>query len=430
MITPSGLLDLAGGLYADLMMDATYGGFPFNIINTTTDDGRRIQRVLFPGQDRRAFFDGGQLDGEITFTGLLIGDDAVHQAERLRAVFQKPGVQTLDIPFFDVAIQVVPVKPLQITQSTEELRVARFTATVERWLPREAATADTLQGILDAISDLQVQVRGWLRTVLKPLGLALSVISYARRVANLAAGYWDVATSLVSSASVATAASGPIANLRSVNTVPPDAAYADAIADRLAAPSAAIVATSIVTIPAAVAPGGDTTTPIAVDGRITAGVILTVAQQLAPADAAAPGAAVAVAAMALAIADAVAAASDIPFESQQEALSWQTRLTVAIDQAAALAAVFAAADPINGGPVWRALLALRDALSADMTATIGRLPVVQTFTSPSVLSAWILAQHLSGDRPDRLLAVYRDLVSRNRIVNPALVPVGRLEVLP
>ena len=423
------LLDLAGGLYADLMLDASIGGYPFAVVNLKTEDGRRIHQELFPGQDRIAYQDLGQLDGDIVFTGILVGDDAVHQAERLRSVFQAGGVLTLDHPFFDTAFAVVPVRPVAIEQDVHELRVARFTATVGRWLARQPPAVDTLQGILDAIADLQTQCRSWLRSVLRPLGLVLGVIGFVERLAQTLRGTWDVLAGAASDTSLKNLLSPFTAALSLSNTLPIDTAYPDAIADRIAGPSAAVAAAGTPAIPAAVALGGSLVTPVAVDPRVTTALLLQAAATMAPADITVPGSPVALVAMAYALGDAVLAGSDIPFQSQQDALFWQARLNAALDQAAALAALYAQTDPINAGPIWRALLALRAALAADMTVTIGRLPPVKIFANPAAMPTWLLAMHLAGDNPDRLVAVYRDLLTRNDIAHPAVAPAGNLEVL-
>lgn len=194
--------------------------------------------------------------------------------------------------------------------------------------------------------------------------------------------------------------------------------------------SAAIAGTSTPEIPAAVAPGGSTATPAAVDGRITANLILGAAATMTAASTT-PAAqqAVTLAAQALALADAVSAASDIAFESQQEAATWQQNLTTALSGAAMQAALLAATQATAAGTLWRSLVAAQSALAADMTATIGRLPAVVTFTPPGPAPVWLIAQYLAGDTPANVVPVYLDLVARNGIVNPAVPVPGPLEVL-
>jgi hypothetical protein len=74
-------------------------------------------------------------------------------------------------------------------------------------------------------------------------------------------------------------------------------------------------------------------------------------------------------------------------------------------------------------------VALQAALAADMTATIGRLPAVQTLTLAAPASLWLIAQYLVGDTPGLVLPTYLDLRARNDIINPAVPPPGPLEVL-
>ena len=137
----------------------------------------------------------------------------------------------------------------------------------------------------------------------------------------------------------------------------------------------------------------------------------------------------AVAAQATILADAVSVASDIPFESQQDARASQARISGGLAAAMAQAAAMARTNATTAGSLWRALRALDAAWAADMTATIGRLPVVATFTPPANVPLWIVAQYLAGDTPDRVIATHNDLRIRNRIANPAVPPSGPLEVL-
>ena len=248
-------------------------------------------------------------------------------------------------------------------------------------------------------------------------------------VANAAIATW---TGLLAPATalVATAAAAPLAALGTIEDLAFDATYAGNVASLFGAVSAAIAGASTPQIPAAVAPGGSTATPVAVDGRITATLILAAAATMtAPSSAPAITQAVTLATQALALADAVSAASDIPFESQQEAATWQQNLNAAMGAAATQAALLAATQATAAGTLWRSLVAAQSALAADMNATIGRLPAVVTFTPPVTAPVWLIAQYLAGDTPARVLPVYLDLVSRNGIINPGVPQSGPLEVL-
>ena len=64
-----------------------------------------------------------------------------------------------------------------------------------------------------------------------------------------------------------------------------------------------------------------------------------------------------------------------------------------------------------------------------MSATLGRLPVVLTVQAQVSLPAWIIANDLAGDTPGLVVPLLVDLVRRNGVQNPALVPPGPLDVL-
>ena len=283
---------------------------------------------------------------------------------------------------------------------------------------------------MDAAADLRTAALGLLTSVLAPVALVLSTIGAVARFVGEVAGTLGSLIGAVSNPLVGLAGGLPIGLLSGVGGIPRDANYAGAVGTLLGAPSAAIAGTSTPVIPAAVAPGGTLTTPDPVDGRITAGLLLTAAATLAPAPGALPPVPVlSVVTTAILLADAMQAASDISYDSQQEAAAWRDRLAAALDAAATAAALQVPVNALTATPLWRALMAARTAWLADMSATIGRLPPVLTLTPPTQAPVWLLAYYLYGDWPDRMLGGYLDIVARNDIRNPALPPPGPLEIL-
>ena len=418
-------------LYEQALLNASYGGVGFYVVDGSDEAGRRLLRFLFPGQDAVAFEDLGQLDGEIEIKGVLVGDDFVEQAQRMRAVFYTPGPQTLTHPWLgELRVVQAPGKLPKFSFAQDEIRIARFTLTVLRWTPAQPPAINTLQSILFAIEDAQLAVNQFLAATLAPAVLTLAAIGYVQGFVNLVAAEWTVLTGSAKDAAVAPAAVAPIAAMGTVATVTVDSNYGMNIAGLLGGVPAAIAGTSTPIIPAAVAPGGSTTTPVAVDPRVTATAILQALPTMATAaTAAAPGPALSLAAQSLALSYAVSAASNITFTSQQEARTWFTQLATALDAASTLAASQVPTQATAAGTLWRALVALQAALAADMNATIGRLPAVETLTLTSPVSVWLIAQYLVGDTPGAVLATYLDLVQRNSIINPAVPSPGPLEVL-
>lgn len=417
------------GLFNETLLEGSYRGIGFSFIDSRDSAGRRIQAWLFPGQDRQAFQDLGQLDGDIQIQGILSGDDVTHQADRLRDAFQKPGPATLDHPWLgDLLVIQAPGHAPEFKFDHEHLRILTFSATFRLFHPRQPQATDTLQGLLDALTDLRTAALGFLRRILRPIALVLSIVG---RVERLAGEVASVFAGLILSARnplVGLAGSLPVGLLSGIGGVAPGDGYADAVGGMLAAPSAAIAATTTPTKPSAVAPGGVTAMAEPVDGRVTAGLILSASAAIAPASGAVD-APIRVAIQATMIADAVQAASDIEFESQQEAIAWRDRIAAALDAAAARVAELVVVEPTEAGKLWRGLVAARAAWLADMTETIGRLPPVLTIEMPTPTPVWLIAHHLVGDDPARMLSTYRDIVGRNDIRHPAEPPAGPLEAL-
>jgi prophage DNA circulation protein len=419
------------GLFEALQLNGSYRGIGFAFATGNDDPGRRILGFLYPGRDVRAFQDLGQDDGEIVFSGIMVGDDYVHQAARMKAAFQTPGPATLVSPWWGT-IQVVqaPGKKPKFDYTHEKLRVVTFTATVVRYYPTPPLSVGTLQGLLDAIADLRTAALALLVAVLAPVALTLSTIAAVEALAGEAAGILGSLLLSVSNPLVGIAGGLPIGLLSGIGGIAPDARYGTTVGTLLTAPSAAIAGTTTPEIAAAVAPGGDTATPVPVDGRITAGLLLTAVPALAPKPSAlAPVPALRVVVQAILLADAMQAASDIVFASQQEAMAWRDRMAAALDTAATAAAVQVPNNAIAATPLWRALTAARTAWLADMSATIGRLPRVVSLMPPAAVPVWLLAYYLYGSETRRMTAGYLDILARNDIRHPGEPPVGSLEVL-
>ena len=166
------------------------------------------------------------------------------------------------------------------------------------------------------------------------------------------------------------------------------------------------------------------------DPRAPAGLLLSVAGALA--GGAAAEAPLRLAAQTQALAEAARLGAEIPFESTGAARAWRGALDAALAAAILSAARLGASDPESAGLLLAALGALRDAALRDLDDRIGRLPDITQVTAPEPgLPAWLVAQHLAGDVPSRVLALHADLVARNRLPHPAVIAGGTvLEALP
>lgn len=423
--TLSGIASQIEGLY-DTLLDASFAGIPFSIIDTRLPTGRRLQRFFFPGQDNPSFQDLGALDGPIHVAGLLAGDDYIAQAMALRQAFRSPGPATLVNPWLGELL-VVWERPPIISFTRTELRIARFEGDFILFQNFVPPPADTLAGLLSAIENAVAAAKAYLLKLLTPLALPLAIFSYVQGVVNTIVGFWQAATQPypvigANAASAITALAAPAAS--------PLAPWATNTVANLSAVPAAIAACTVPTPPSAVAAGGSTATPPAGDPRHAVTLLLSAASQAASFAAnPGPGPGIAATLSAQCVAQACAAASDIVYASQQDAQAEQALIVSAIDAAIALALRAAPSAPSLAGTLWRGLVALRAAFLADMSATIGRLPTVATLAIPVATPVWLIAQYLSGDAPSNLVATYQDLVARNRIRHPAICPPGSVEYL-
>ena len=421
-------VELAG--FASALLEASWNGIPFYMPDSRHETGRRVRRFFFPGQDQTAFQDLGAFDGPMHITGLMVGDRYAHYGRLIDAAMRQPGPGTLVHPWLG-ELQMVLVRPARIVFSQRQMRVVSFEAEFAPFYPNTPSPSTTLDALLDQVDVMQAQVQDMLASALAPVGTAIliaeGVVGYAQALGTWWSG--NVQPSPQAGNVLAAATTGPIAALAGVGAIPAGSGYAQGVYAALAGVPQAVAETSAALQPQAVGPGDvvPATTPL--DGRVTMAVLLAGAAQAATGTGTggAPGA-LALAESVLCAAAAVQAATTIAWESAQEAEAALAQLVAALDTAATAAALAAASSP-SCGLVWRALEATRAALVADMSATVGRLPVVLTVQAQVSLPAWIIANDLAGDTPGLVVPLLVDLVRRNGVQNPALVPPGPLEVL-
>lgn len=411
----------------DTLLDASLGGVPFDIIDSRDEAGRRIERILFPGQPRSAWQDLGQVDGEIQINGMLIGDDFAAQAALMRNVCMQPGPVTLVHPWLGQLLVVLSSK-LTTAFQHDELRVARISFGCTPFVPRQAYVPDTLEALLQAIRAEQQALDAALQQILSPLTTALTIIDAVESLAaNMASAIGIVASTSIS---LLSAVSGAVVDLIALPSLINPISYGSQMVSVLAAPWTALADASVSVPTAVIAPGGTTTAAAVVDPRVSVESILTlVAQVPAMTGQQAPMQGVAAVVQMMGVCSAISAASDIVFTSQQEAEAMRDQLIAALDTAATGIAAAAALAPISIGPAWRGAQTMRSAVVGDYSTMIGRLLPVTTITPPAGTSVWLIAQYLSGDVPGKVVETYLDLVARNSIANPATPPIGPLETL-
>jgi prophage DNA circulation protein len=423
------IIDTAGAL-----ADATWNGIPFFMPDSRHSTGRRVHRYFFPGQDATVFQDLGALDGPMRVSGLLIGDAYVLYAQQLEAAFRLPGSGMLVHPWLG-EIEMVLLEPVQFRFSQKTLRVCTFEAVFAPYYPATPPALSSLDSLILGVNATQAAAQQWLVQQLAPIASGALLLSGVQGYVASLQSYWTLATGPTGAApnagnAIGAAAAAPVAALSNAPLLTPGAGFGGGLGALLAAVPASVASASATQASPVVSGAAGYVAPVPLDGRLTLAVLLAATAQ-ATGQTVTQGAvpAVALAQAALCVASAVQASTTIAWVSAEEAQAALESLRAAIRAVAQLAIALVADGPLTGGLLWRSLESLGAALTADMSALIGRLPAVKTVVTARAMSVWLIANALVGDTPSAMLPTIQDIVARNGIANPALVPAGPLAVL-
>lgn len=440
---------VAGGIVGGAMSVASWRGVTFWMPNSQEETGRRLLQVWFPGRDDYRAQDFGAHAGAIWVTGLIIGDDYVLRAKRMREALLKPGAATLVHPWFG-AIQCRLVQSGTISFSDGEIRMARFQATFVRVPPEQTTKGlfgrivDTLTSVLETADSLVDQGILAIRSVLSVVTLPLALVNSVSNVFSVAAGVWDSLAGSSAPLPVLNAAAEPLAQLHKSVSFPSansNTEFADSLSTTLVGVPAAVANAATPVTSAAIAPAeavANTQSAVVTCEAATTLLLTAVAKLRADGEvlvsrstnqAAVRG--LVLGASILTAAQTVAAASGLTYTSQDDAISWRDKLLAMLDGLIAdidvLAATAGASLPVSG-----MLGALRDskaAITADISERLGRLPSVITVNAPRQMSAWIIAYAVAGENTTEVETVWLDMVARNGIRQPSATGPGPIKVL-
>ncbi|TWD54486.1 prophage DNA circulation protein [Agrobacterium vitis] len=401
----------------DGLLPGMFRGIPISILDASSDHGRRVLEYLFPGVDPAAYDDFGLGPSGISIEALYIGDDYKVQARLLAAAFETPGPGLLIHPWLG-PISVIMEEPGQIRFSERELRVLRISARFKRapvvalGFGFSSQLADSITGMVSAITGLV--------SIIASVVLSSTRISASRRsvrVVNAVAASLTTppsARSALTSVRVALATSAPQSPL----------AF-----DAWIASASAVISTVIELSP--VGSASDKKEEPSPQALMTIG--LSMASGLIAQVKSAPSAIdrlLLVVAAARFVSDVAAQSPYAEFTSRNEAMTFRASMTTALSNIIDLVEDNSP-DTMQAASrkVIRAGRALSAALVTDLNEVIGTLPAVQAMTTTRSVDAWAIAQHLAGDTPSRLEAVYADIVARNGPVHPANLTSGRVEFL-
>jgi hypothetical protein len=401
----------------DGLLPGMFRGIPISILDVSSDHGRRVLEYLFPGVDPAAYDDFGVGPSGISIEALYIGDDYKVQARLLAAAFETPGSGLLIHPWLG-PVSVIMEEPAQIRFSERELRVLRISARFKR-APVVALGFGFSSQLMDSITGMVSAISG-LVSMIASVVLSSARTSASRRsvrVVNAVAASLTTppsARSALTSVRVALATSAPQSPL----------AFAAWIA------SASAVISRVIEL-SPVGSASDKQEEPSPQALMTIG--LSMASGLIAQVKSAPSAIdrlLLVSAAARFVSDVAAQSPYAEFTSRNEAMTFRASMTTALSNIIDLVEDNSP-DTMQAASrkVIRAGRALSAALVADLNEVIGTLPAVQAMTTTRSVDAWAIAQHLAGDTPSRLEAVYADIVARNGPVHPANLASGRVEFL-
>lgn len=395
------------------LLAASFRGVPFHVPDVSTPAGRRVHIVAFPGSDIPAYPDLGKWNGPYRINGVIAGDDWRAQAIALKAAFDAPGAGTLVHPWLG-PVRVVLTEPTYLDTRSDAVRLVTFEAAFAP-APVFSFSPATLPGLLSAAAGL--------------FGSASSLALAAFTLPMAGAAFTSVSavmTTLIGGLSGGSelAARGLLPSLPAIVNGVSAAAWIISTMQAIGQAGAPRATPAI-----GAGPAGRSTAPV-IAPATAARLLLDLSTGLAP-KAGAPRAdtSLRLAARSAALAAAVTPINAIAYESRQDAALWRSTFGQAID-AARTDATAAGALPQEHYAIWSALGDLKRSAFADIDERIGRLPSVRSITPPSGVSAWLIAQHVAGDNPSRVVGAFNDVVARNRLRHPAAAGPGAIEVLP
>lgn len=399
------------------LLPGSYRGRTLHFLDTSSEHGRRVLEYLFPGVDAPAYDDFGLLPSIVTIDALLIGDDYKAQVKSLQRAFEAPGPGQLMHPWLG-PMSVILEEPASIAFSVRELRVARINVRLKR-VQAGGVVAQVLSGLSAGVASLLSSAQGLIDVV------GSRVLSAARGAAvRRSVRLITSAASAVTPPSDGARLLPEIRSILSASAPETPASFGSWL-------SGAVAILSAVTEEPAVASASPATSVSTAQAKIA--VASDLASRMMDAAASAPSqvdAALLVATAAEFLSAAARQSVYADFASRQDATAYRTMMTaslsVLIERAEILGTeVYQAAS----SELIRGARRVSSAVVIEMNEVVGRLPEVLVFTAEREHDAWQVAQHIAGDRPSQMEAVYLDIVARNRPRHPALMEGSKVEAL-
>lgn len=409
---------------SDSLRPASFRGVPFFVKDTGFGAGRRTQVHEYPQRDKPYVEDLGRATRELDFTGFLVGEDYVDQANRLIAALEKEGAGTLVHPWLgSLNVTLNALGRVGFNQSLGEASISlSFVEAGELEYP--AAGTSTQAASRIAATNLQAASVG-------SFAEKFSVKGFQDFVTSAATGQLGNVFGVVSSSEVgkvlgsandlgraASTVAGFVSTPNALGTKLMGAFGLSGVASTTASWSSVVRSLSRVSGDSRLKkPAASAGTPSRKQSTANTTAINATTRQ-------------ALLVQAIGASSLVGTASDVPaagmvpgavaVEAAAVKVSYQDMIGVRDELLAAIDAESLEADDA----VYLALQAARNAVWADLTARARDNARLTTITPPEVLPALVVAYDYYEDA-----ARDGELVSRNKIRHPGFLPVEPLKVM-
>lgn len=398
------------------LLRCSWRGVPFFMEQSERVSGRRRAEFPLAASDRTLTQDLGLLTGPIDVEGIYVGADYIAVERAMRAALSRPGPGVLEHPWYGpLLVEIADTG----TTAFDHRRLRSFKIRAS-FKPAE----NPITNLLSTLGAMFAAATG------------LSAAAQAVTSAAMTLAYAGDAFRSVATAVEAAMLAGPGGTALAALSTLPGASAIGAGADAAVAWQAdwtARIAKAGTPSPApaiGAGPAGRTSTSVISPRTAAAALVVVADASTSRASDPLPRRLSALGLRSAALAAAVEPLAADDYESAQDAAARRTEILAAFDRAMTEAAALVSDAPSVVAPVHAALRTARRRIAEDLDDRIGRLPSVVTIAPPTVVSAWLVAQHVAGGAPGRIVATFEDIVSRNRLRHPAAAGGAPIEVLP
>lgn len=394
---------------------ASFRGLSFLAPSDSASFGRRVVVHEYPGRDTPSHEDLGASPDEFSIEAIIAGNDFLSDAAAFEAALRQKGAGTLVHPYYG-SLNVIVMPPVRVDRSLEAVGEVRFSINVQKFgdLIYPLALADTVAALTSASDSL-------FASIASDFNDRFSIDGLQDFLVDDAAGR---VSSLSSSINGLMSKSGLIATAKQF--LPSSWNVAANLAEQVIGMFSGI---SGVTKPKQKAVIGSSTVSTSSTPARAVLNVMSSATQISSGEA--TGRSVRITnAQALdylfrasALASAASVAKYATYDSREDAIAVRNNLASNIE--------LLRNDLGEAGydKSWRDSGMVLAAVTKDINERLGRLPKTVKIRPSAPRSSLALANRLYGDDLGNLFNSAEEIVSRNKVRHPGVVPVQTLEVL-